>query len=284
MKKGMFLLAGMLAVVLTGSSCSGKGQTNVSGQEQSQAIFACMDSITVERENMKLTWIKDNAKEHKMPLELFGEVPQTLIDSLGISGGVPSSMSAFLLETDGKRILFDTGKGLADSQLENSLKSVGVTPNDIDFIYLTHFHGDHIGGMLKGDTVVFPRAEVYAAKQEYDAWMQMPDEQKKQVVQTMDAYKDRLHLFAYGDTLPCGVVSMNAQGHTPGHTVYRAGGFLIVGDLVHGAALQLADPSICASYDMDKEAAIRSRRYFLDYARKNGLLMAGMHQPSTAMK
>lgn len=281
--KGKMLLASVLAVSLMGSGCSGSRQ-KAAAESEEQAVFACMDSVTMERDGMKLTWIRDNAKERLMPLSLFGEVPQQLVDSLGIAGGIPSSMSAFLLEADGKRILFDTGMGAPDSRLMDGLAAAGVSPDDIDFLYLTHFHGDHIGGMMKGDMVVFPHAEVYAARQEYDGWMQMPDEQKAQVVVTMTAYKDRLHLFEYGDTLPGKVTALNGEGHTPGHTVYQAGGFLIVGDLVHGAALQLLRPDFCASFDMDKEAAVRSRKYFIEYARQHGLLMAGMHQPATKGK
>lgn len=281
--KGKMLLASVLAVSLMGNGCSGSRQ-KAAAESEEQAVFACMDSVTMERDGMKLTWIRDNAKERLMPLSLSGEVPQQLVDSLGIAGGIPSSMSAFLLEADGKRILFDTGMGAPDSRLMDGLAAAGVSPDDIDFLYLTHFHGDHIGGMMKGDMVVFPHAEVYAARQEYDGWMQMPDEQKAQVVVTMTAYKDRLHLFEYGDTLPGKVTALNGEGHTPGHTVYQAGGFLIVGDLVHGAALQLLRPDFCASFDMDKEAAVRSRKYFIEYARQHGLLMAGMHQPATKGK
>lgn len=49
---------------------------------------------------------------------------------------------------------------------------------------------------MKGDSVVFPNAEVYASKAEYDAWMKMPADRKAQVVKTMDAYKDRLHFLS----------------------------------------------------------------------------------------
>ena len=214
MKKSMYLLAGVLAVSLLGAC--GPVQKKASAGEEGQVVFACMDSTTMERGGVKLTWIKDNAKERLMPLSLFGDVPKALIDSLGIAGGIPSSISCFLMEADGKYILFDTGNGASDSRLMDGLASVGVSPSDIDYLYLTHFHGDHIGGMMKGDSVVFPQAEVYAARQEYEGWMQMPDEQKAQVVRTMEAYKDRLHLFEYGDTLPARVVALNAEGHTPG--------------------------------------------------------------------
>lgn len=279
MRKSIFLLSSMLVASLCGAGCS-SSQKQASATNETEAVFACTDSVTTECDGVKLTQIRDNAQERLMQLNLFGELPQTLIDSLNIGQGVPASVSAFLLEIDGKRILFDTGMGAPDSRLLTNLSAAGVTPADIDYLYLTHFHGDHIGGMMKGDTVVFPKAEVYAAQQEYDAWMQMPDDKKTQVAATMEAYKDRLHLVAYGDTLPCGVVALDCVGHTPGHTAYRAGKFLIVGDLVHGAALQLAHPEICAAYDMDPQSAIKQRRYYLDYARQNHLLLAGMHQPA----
>ena len=279
MRKSIFLLSSMLVASLCGAGCS-SSQKQASATDETEAVFACTDSVTTECDGVKLTQIRDNAQERLMQLSLFGELPQTLIDSLNIGQGVPASVSAFLLEIDGKRILFDTGMGASDSRLLTNLSAAGVTPANIDYLYLTHFHGDHIGGMMKGDTVVFPKAEVYAAQQEYDAWMQMPDDKKTQVAATMEAYKDRLHLVAYGDTLPCGVVALDCVGHTPGHTAYRAGKFLIVGDLVHGAALQLAHPEICAAYDMDPQSAIKQRRYYLDYARQNHLLLAGMHQPA----
>lgn len=279
MRKSIFLLSSILVASLCGAGCS-SSQKQASATDETEAVFACTDSVTTECDGVKLTQIRDNAQERLMQLSLFGELPQTLIDSLNIGQGVPASVSAFLLEIDGKRILFDTGMGAPDSRLLTNLSAAGVTPADIDYLYLTHFHGDHIGGMMKGDTVVFPKAEVYASRQEYDAWMQMPDEKKMQVAATMEAYKDRLHLVAHGDTLPCGVVALDCAGHTPGHTAYRAGRFLIVGDLVHGAALQMAHPEICAAYDMDPQSAIKQRRYYLDYARQNHLLLAGMHQPA----
>ena len=279
MRKSIFLLSSILVASLCGAGCS-SSQKQASATDETEAVFACTDSVTTECDGVKLTQIRDNAQERLMQLSLFGELPQTLIDSLNIGQGVPASVSAFLLEIDGKRILFDTGMGAPDSRLLTNLSAAGVTPADIDYLYQTHFHGDHIGGMMKGDTVVFPKAEVYAAQQEYDAWIQMPADKKAQVAATMETYKDRLHLVAYGDTLPCGVVALDCVGHTPGHTAYRAGKFLIVGDLVHGAALQLAHPEICAAYDMDPQSAIKQRRYYLDYARQNHLLLAGMHQPA----
>lgn len=234
---------------------------------------------TVKVDDTKVTWIQDNKDNKLMPASLFGKEAAGLVDSLGVQSGIQSSMSAFWVETGGEKILFDTGLGSANSQLLPHLKSLGIEAKDVELIYLTHFHGDHIGGMMKDGMAVFPNAEVYASRIEYEAWMKMPSEKNAQIRATMEAYANRLHLIEFGDTLPGGVVAMDAIGHTPGHTAYRAGRLLIIGDLIHGAELQLRNPNISASYDMDKPTAVKTRKYYLEYARKNNLVIAGMHLP-----
>lgn len=282
-RKKSWMLVGVAALLL--SACSG----NAGKQQKTEAMADSMQITdngikTIRLDGMEVTWIQDNEGEHLMPVSLFSDASDKLIDSLGVQNGIPSSMSTFLVKTADATILFDTGKGLKNSCLTSRLQSLGIAPADIKYIYLTHFHGDHIGGMLKGDSVIFPNAQVYAAKMEYDGWMVMPDDAKEQAERVMSAYKDRLHLFEFGDTLPGNVVAIRAVGHTPGHTVYQTGKLLIIGDLIHGAALQMVNPEICASFDMDKKAAIESRKSFLNYAKENGLTIAGMHLPAPAFR
>ena len=282
-KTWKYWVVASIALLLVGCGGGAKKQTNEEASMDSTTM-ACDGLKTLQLDGVKVTWIQDNAKERLMERTLFADASDELIDSLKLADGIPSSMSTFLVETDGDRILFDTGMGAPDSRLLSGLASLGVTPADIKYLYLTHFHGDHIGGMMKGDSIVFPNAEVYASKVEYDAWLKMSSDRNAQVVKTMNAYKDRLHLFEFGETLPGNVVTMNAEGHTPGHTVYQAGKLLVIADLIHGAALQLEHPEICAAYDMDKDAAVKSRKHFLWYAKENGLTMAGMHLPPPGFK
>ena len=282
-KTWKYWVVASIALLLVGCGGGAKKQTNEEASMDSTTM-ACDGLKTLQLDGVKVTWIQDNAKERLMERTLFADASDELIDSLKLADGIPSSMSTFLVETDGVRILFDAGMGAPDSRLLSGLASLEVTPADIKYLYLTHFHGDHIGGMMKGDSIVFPNAEVYASKVEYDAWLKMSSERNAQVVKTMNAYKDRLHLFEFGETLPGNVVTMNAEGHTPGHTVYQAGKLLVIADLIHGAALQLEHPEICASYDMDKDAAVKSRKHFLRYAKENGLTMAGMHLPPLGFK
>lgn len=283
MKKiAVFTLA--VASMMTLSCCNGQTQKT---QEEAETV----DAISVEgiegvstvvlNDGSQAFWLQDNEQERKNPTTLFGEVPQEIIDSLGVQDGIPSSMSTVLLKSEGKWILFDSGLGAnGHGQLQNRLQALGLTPADIDFVYITHFHGDHIGGMLDGDSIVFNNAQVYASQAEYDGWMNMPADKNGQQVKVMEAYKDQLHLFTFDQELPCGIVALDAVGHTPGHAAYLKSNLLVVGDLFHGWALQEKHTEFCANFDMDKAASVASRQRLMEYARTNGLYMAGMHLPA----
>ena len=247
------------------------------------AVAACAVALLTggcsDRSETEIIWLCDKAAGQS--LALFPDADSALVAGLGLVDEVPSSMSAFLVHKDGKWLLFDTGLGLPDGGIRRGLDSLGLSPADIDYLFITHFHGDHIGGMLDASGApVYTGAQVYASQAEYDAWMAMPAEANAQAVRTMEAYRDRLHLFAFGDMLPCGVEAIDAVGHTPGHTAFQVDDILIWGDVIHGLALQLDYPEICAAYDMDPQTSIATRKRMIQYARDNGLLVAGMHFPS----
>ena len=230
-----------------------------------------------------VTWIQDNQGEKLNPRSLFSDASDSLYNSLNMPDGIPASVSTFLLQIDGKNILFDAGLGAFGGQTLDRLAAFDITPDKIDLIYLTHFHVDHIAGMVAKDSAgkdvkVFNNAAVYAGKVEYDAWMNdIPKNDLQKAV--MGIYKDKLHLFAFGDSLPHGVLALDAVGHTPGHTAFQVSNLLVIGDLMHGYALQKDHPEINSNYDMDKEKSIESRKRLMQYARDNKLTMAGMHLP-----
>ena len=230
-----------------------------------------------------VTWIQDNEGKKLMPRELFSDASDSLYDSLNMPAGLPASVSTFLVKTDGKYILFDAGLGAWGGQLLKRLAALNVNPDSIGLVYLTHFHADHIAGLVAsgegGKSVkVFKNAAVYAGKVEYDAWMNdIPKNDLQKDI--MALYKDSLHLFAFGDSLPHGVLALDAVGHTPGHTAFQISNLLVIGDLMHGYALQKIHPEINSNYDMNKEKSAESRKRIMQYARDKKLLMAGMHLP-----
>ena len=192
---------------------------------------ACMFMLTacsqksnktvIDNEPTTITWIEDKPGGNVQPISLYPDVPDSLWNALGLQDGVPSSMSCFLLKTEGKVILLDAGLGAPFCQLFPKLKELGVAPEELHLIYITHLHPDHIGGLLKDGQVAFPKAHVYVNRVEAEAWKAMEGDNGKQAKGVLEAYKDRLHLFEAGDTLEGGVKTIAAYGHTPACTWFN---------------------------------------------------------------
>ncbi|MBR5835463.1 MAG: MBL fold metallo-hydrolase [Bacteroidales bacterium] len=218
--------------------------------------------------------IPDSKTPMTMTPALFTNVPEGLVEDLGVENGIPSSMCAFLVKKDGKNILFDSGNGGEEAQLIPTLKIIGLSPEDIDYVFLTHLHGDHIGGMVNDGKAVFTNAAVYLNKDEYDGWGDVDESDMGR------AYGEKIVLFTEDDDLPCGIQAIKAYGHTPGHTMYRIGDTVLAGDIMHATALQIANPESCARFDMDQEKSAESRKSALELFRAEGLKVYGMHFPA----
>lgn len=239
------------------------------------AITACSSG----QNDYEIFPIQDNLSPRMMGRTLFPDAPDSLIAELGLEEGIPASVSAFLVKTDGNEILFDAANGAPDSQLMPVLESLQTTADEVDYIFITHLHGDHIGGLLKEGEAVFSNALVYINKIEYDAWMAMEGRQSEGLRNICSAYGERVKTFTIEDELPCGIEAVEAYGHTPGHTAYRVGDALIAGDVMHGTALQARYPEFSAGFDMDKEMSVKTRRAILKMA-EEGIKVYGMHFPA----
>jgi glyoxylase-like metal-dependent hydrolase (beta-lactamase superfamily II) len=228
-----------------------------------------------------------------MDISLFsGPATREQIAPYFTDGKAPSSINVFVVRAGGKTILIDSGFGtLAPGQsgLVPGLERLGLSPESVDFVILTHMHMDHAGGLLAHKRRVFPRAVVLVQKDELAYWTELAKRDPNNpnaalVTRVVEVYgKDLREPFTYGSEVLPGVTALNASGHTPGHTVFslRGGGreLLVLGDLVHAAALQFALPEECASYDMDKAKAVAARVRMLSLAATGGQEVAGMHVP-----
>ena len=207
-------------------------------------------------------------------------------------GAYPSATNVFLLETAGKVILIDAGLGI--KTIEN-LEFYGKKASDVDAIFITHLHGDHIGSLILNDVKSFPNATLYLSKPEYDSCMSdemlnsLPENRRSSVLsirRIFEVYKDRLNLFTPGENnnapeLIPGLKGIAAYGHTPGHTgfMFESDGSKLFfwGDLTHAMAIQMPFPEVALAYDSDTAKAIETRKKMLKYLSENNIRVAGAH-------
>lgn len=211
------------------------------------------------------------------------------------------SFTAFLLVTKTRRILMDTGNGEfgapTTGRLLANLARAGISPDSIDTVLITHFHGDHINGLRRRDgSWVFPKAQVMVPAREWAFWMD--DERMAAAPEgTKPAFQGVRRVFApvaaqvrrfEPDTeLMPGLRAVAAHGHTPGMSMFevqsRDQRFLFVADLTNVPALFMRQPDWAVQFDMDPEAARLTRRKVLEAAASEGTLVGGYHFPFPAV-
>ena len=207
---------------------------------------------------------------------------QELINRYIPAEGFKLSTNIFLIKAPGRNILVDTAFGGASF---DRMRQMGITPDDIDAVLITHMHGDHIGGLARNGQALFPRARIYVPARDREYFTKTAVNQA--AVTALAPYGSRVETFesaALGGTLReilPGITPIAAFGHTPGHTAYLVenGGesFLVIGDLLHVGLVQFPHPEISASFDVDQNAAAAVRRQILDYAARNRIPIGGIH-------
>ncbi|MCU4413140.1 MBL fold metallo-hydrolase [Acinetobacter sp. WU_MDCI_Axc73] len=203
------------------------------------------------------------------------------------------NINCYLIQGNGHTILVDSGTGglnQAGGLLLKNLAQLGIVPNDIDTILITHAHPDHIGGLLDYEgKPIYQNAQLYLHNLEVRYWlddqmMQLATERGKRnfalVQRTLNAYTKCLNLFNNTEIIP-GILPVLLPGHTPGHTGFQIGigksSVLIWGDLVHFPYIQLDDPNISIGFDYDPDQAKVTRKNLLNKIVKENQLIAGMH-------
>lgn len=223
--------------------------------------------------DLELWTLQDSQKG--MSAALFPNADKNVIEELMPSGEADAAINAFLLKKDGQYILFDAGLGLdAGGAMLDKLIMLNIPQDSIMAVCLTHCHRDHIGGLLIGGKASFPNAEIYCSNQELSS-----AKNDKTMKTILNVYKTHVHAFTAGDTILNNVITKKAFGHTPGHTIYEIGNLIIIGDLLHAAALQIPHPEYSAKYDVDQKKAAETRKQFYQYIKENQKVVAGMHLP-----
>jgi glyoxylase-like metal-dependent hydrolase (beta-lactamase superfamily II) len=223
-----------------------------------------------------------------------GEVDAALAKSF-LKSPLETSVNAFLINTGSKLVLVDTGAaglfGPTLGRFAANLKAAGYQPEQVDEIYVTHMHGDHVGGLTANGQRVFPNAVVRAQKQESDYWLSQANMDKdpahadgfKGAMASLNPYvtAGKYKSFEGDVELAPGISSRSGKGHTPGHATYvvesKGQKLVLIGDLIHVAAVQMENPAVTIGFDSDTKAAAAARKNAFDAAVKGGYLVGGAH-------
>ncbi len=192
---------------------------------------------------------------------------------------IRTAFNAFLIVGPDESVtLFDTGCGAhfgpAGGGLAGLLDALSVAPEKITNLFFSHLHTDHCGGAVVDGQAVFPNATVYLHPAERAYWA----EQDAPAKEVLAVYADQITEVDGGVDIAPGLTTWALPGHTPGHMGLRVGSELvIVADVMHAQHLQLGEPRLCPTYDMDPVLATDSRLEALREIAASGLTFAGCH-------
>ena len=231
------------------------------------------------------------------------ETKQALAAARLTTSFVPIPISAFVININGKLILCDAGGGgqiqafnsesvFVSGKLQTNMKAAGVDPRRIETILVSHFHPDHIFGLLsRSNAPTFPNAEIIVPAAEYKWWTdpsligRLPEARRRlaqRIQSVIPQWKNVLPVAGEDEVVP-GIRFIAAPGHTAGHTAFHLSSgdvqMMLTSDAVYVPALVGAHPDWQVAYDQDGAMAVASRRRLMDQAVADNMLICGCHFP-----
>jgi glyoxylase-like metal-dependent hydrolase (beta-lactamase superfamily II) len=211
-----------------------------------------------------------------------------------------------VINTGSKLVAIDTGLGLGAyaqskgklGQYQANLKAAGIDTNNIDVVIISHFHGDHINGLIGPDNKpIFANAEIMVPETEWAFWMdesnvsKLPEPAKGQIknpARVFGALGDKVTKYQGKKELVPGITSLFTPGHTHGHHshIVSSGNstLLVQADVTAGAAmLFVRNPDWQFVFDSDKPLAVETRKKVYDMASADKMIVQGYHLPFPAV-
>ncbi|WP_024519486.1 MBL fold metallo-hydrolase [Bradyrhizobium sp. Tv2a-2] len=208
-----------------------------------------------------------------------------------------------VLNIGGKVVVIDTGNGALAKQntkgsnglFADNMVAAGFDPKAVDMVVISHFHTDHVNGLLAADgTPAFPNAEVLVPAVEWKFWMDDGEMSRAPAGRMQGLFKNNRNIFdaglkrkvtpyEWGKDIAPGLTAVETIGHTPGHTSYvlssGADKVFIQSDVTNNPNPFATHPEWHAFFDQDGEQAEKTRRRVYDMVSADKLLLQGFHYP-----
>ena len=230
----------------------------------------------------------------------FAEVENALAQAFMPADKLTTPFTTLIVNTGKKLILIDTGTGgqitPSAGALRDNLVAAGINPKAVDLIVISHFHPDHINGIKDKDNgLLFANAEIAVPAPEWNFWMDdtnlqaAPADLKLTFLNQRRIFSDivrNVRRFDPGTEVAPGILSIEAPGHTPGHTVFAVHSgdqsLMVLGDTAQHPAVFARHPDWQAAFDIDGDAAVATRKRLFDRAAADRMLVTGYHFPFPA--
>jgi glyoxylase-like metal-dependent hydrolase (beta-lactamase superfamily II) len=208
-----------------------------------------------------------------------------------------------VINTGGKLVVIDTGNGPvakvnskgANGLFTANMAAAGFDPKDIDMVVISHFHGDHVNGLLAADgTPAFPNAEILVPATEWKFWMDDGEMSRASGARMTGLFKNNRNIFEaalkkkvtpyeWGKEVAPGLLAVETAGHSPGHTSYvlssSSDRVFIQSDVTNNPNPFATNPGWHAFFDQDGDMAEKTRRRVYDMVVAEKLQLQGFHYP-----
>jgi len=254
---------------------------------------------------IEVTLLNDGAAVRPLPDGFVRNAPLADVQGALAAAFQPTDtitipFTATLINTGQRLVLIDSGNGEMGApgtgRLVANLAAAGHTPDQVDAVIVSHFHGDHINGLrAKAGELTFTNAELLVPEAEWAFWtddarMEAAPEAMKPAFQAVrrvfGPIADRVTRYGGEKELVAGVTSLPAHGHTPGHTAFAVASgddrLLVWSDTTNKPELFVRNPGWHAVFDMDAQAAEANRRRLLEMLVAERMQVVGYHFPFPA--
>ena len=299
------LLASTLAATaLAGSGAPARAAEAVPGGAQAPGFYRYRVG------DVRVTAVTDGANTLPLPERFVLNADRAAVSAAltadfrdGANLTVP--FTPLVIETGGRRVVIDTGNGEAAfqksggavGQFHANLKAAGFDRGAIDAVVISHFHGDHVNGLLNpAGKPAFPNAEIHVPEAEWAYWMddgamsrapagRMQD-QFRNVRRVFDGLDRKVTPYAWEREVLPGLTALGTPGHTPGHTSFLlasgSDSLFVQSDVTNVPVLFARHPGWHVMYDQDPAMAEATRRRIYDRITAERTLLQGFHYPFPA--